>query len=289
MRHFSRSEERILRALGEFQYLTTSQFVRLGISKTRNSLYPTLRGLTNSKSSSLKKIDYNANPTQGRLEAVYYLTGVGVTYLTDLGLAREDIKYPQRRAVSFASDYKHRIWTVDFFIALKNWIKSKEYGAYDFNYYFQQKGGSNRNNKGGKSLSKTRLDIETEGIGYLVPDGVFIIERDEETPLFALFEQHNGKDTKKLLGQLNAHKIAISKGTPSIKYNIKHEGDYISNRVFVSFEHEGIMQATMHRICKDTSFHPFMKHFLFSLSESVNENGLFRGWVYPNGEAWTQE
>jgi len=274
MRKFSKTEEQILRELAEFQYLTTSQLVRLGVTKSKNSLYPVLRGLVNAQSPAIKKINYNVSPALGRLESIFYLTHVGVKFLLGLGLEADTIKFPKRKDVSFASDYKHRIWTVDFFISLKLWVNEQGYELQYFYYYFEQSSGSNRNNKGGISLADTRIDINAKGIGYIQPDGIFLVDRGDETPIFGLFEQHNGKNTKKLLEQLEAHRIAISTGAPSLKYDVQHNGEYIANRVFIVFENEGCMKATMRRISKEPVFEAFVKHFVSDTIADLLKHGL---------------
>jgi hypothetical protein len=284
MKKYSVSQEKILRELADFQYLTVSQFVRLGITKSKNGMYKALRGVSDEHKPSTLKISCNPNPAIGRLETVYYLSNIGVKHLVTLGLEVGDIKYPKRDSVSFASDYYHRIYTVDFFISLKNWAIGKGKYLPDFFYYFQQSSGSQRNNKGGKSLSDTRLDIEMEGVGYIVPDGVFTLKRKDKTPIFGLFEQHNGKDTKKLLGQIRAHCVAMKLGAPSLKYNIQHDREYIANRVFVSFEHEACMQATMHRLAKNSDFLPYMQAFVFKLSDDVIHTCFTDKWFHANGK-----
>lgn len=283
MLRISQGEERILRALARFQYLTSSQFVRLGAAKSKASIYPMLRRLCDTQKPSIAHIHYNGSPTTGRLESVYFLTAQGVKVLEGLGLENRSIKRPLRRDVSFSSDYHHRVWTVDFFIEALRFCEAQSYELGEFYYYFQQRSGSNRNNKGGRSLSDTRLDIEMKGYGSIIPDGVLLIRREPERPIFGLFEQHNGKDTGKLLRQLEGHRLAISEGLPSMKYNVRHEGKFVGNRVFVSFQREGCMQATMHRLAKDPSFQPFLGHFAFTLSSTLKEQGFASAWEDAHG------
>lgn len=284
--YYSKTDEAILRALARFQYLTSSQFVKLGITKTRKGIYPALKKLSESHNPEIGKIHYHINPIQGRLESVFYLTGAGARHLvTHHGYEESEIKRPKRTAVSFASDYHHRIWTVNFFITLSQWCEAKGYELKFFSYYFQQSSGSNRNNKGGTSLSDNRIDVESGGIGYIVPDGVAIIERPNEKPLFLLFEQHNGKDTRKFLKQVHGHVQAIVEGVPSMLYGVKHEGQYVANRVFCVFENDACMKAVMHRLAKSADFAPFMKHFCFQTVEELEKRGSEFGeeWRLANG------
>lgn len=259
-----------MQELAEFQYLTSSQFVRLGLTKTRKGIYPVLKKLSEGIRPELGKINYNVSPTHGRPESVYFLTSRGAKHLVERhGADDKDIKRPKRNSVSFASDYYHRIWTVDFFINLKLWCDQKNYSLRSFSYYFQQSNGSNRNNRGGRSLADNRIDIERGGIGYIVPDGVFIVDRPGQKPLFGLFEQHNGKDTGKFLRQVYAHTQAMLEGAPSIYYDVKHKGAYVGNRVFCQFEHESCKNAVVTRLARSEDFAPFRERFVFDFEETA--------------------
>lgn len=262
--YYSKTEERVMQELAAFQYLTSSQFVRLGLTKTRKGIYPVLKKLSEGVRPEIGKINYTVSPTHGRPESVYFLTARGAKHLVDHHGAQDtDIKRPKRSSVSFASDYYHRIWTVDFFIGLKLWCIEEGYQLRFFSYYFQQSSGSNRNNKGGKSLADNRIDVESGGIGYIVPDGVFIVDRPDQKPLFGLFEQHNGKDTAKFLRQVYAHTQAMLEGAPSLHYDAQHEGAYVGNRVYCQFEHESCKQAVLQRLARSEDFKPFEGRFEF--------------------------
>jgi len=282
MRHFSATEQAILQALALFQYLTATQLMKLGITKTRKGVYPTLARLMAEHKPTIARINYTVSPVYGRPESVHYLAREGVKILQEMGLDAGEIKHPRRTAVTFASDHSHRISTINFFIALKLWVDRKGYTLRDFSFYFQQGGGSNRNNKGGVSLSDNRLDIEAHGVGYIVPDGVAIVERPNTTPVFILFEQHNGKDTKRFLEQVHGHTLAMAEGIPSIRFDVKHDGEYVANRVFCVFENEACMQAAMHRLAKSADFQPFLPLFYFKSESALDTTGFEEGWIAAN-------
>jgi hypothetical protein len=285
MRHFSATEQAILQSLALFQYLTATQCMKLGITKTRKGVYPTLARLIAEHKPTIARINYTVSPVYGRPESVHYLTAQGVKILQEMGLGEGDIKHPRRTSVSFASDHSHRISTINFFIAVKLWADRKAYDMRDFSFYFQQGGGSNRNNKGGVSLSDNRLDIEAHGVGYIVPDGVVIVDRPDATPVFALFEQHNGKDTKRFLEQVHGHTLAMAEGIPSIKFDVKHAGEYVANRVFCVFENEACMQSAMHRLAKSADFQPFLPLFYFKTETSLDTTNFEDGWLLANGKS----
>ena len=204
--------------------------------------------------------------------------------LEEHGLERDKIKAPIGEVQNWRSTYFHKVWMVDFFVSLKIWAEKQGHEIEYFSYDFQQSKGSNRNNKGGKTLSDNKIEIERDGIGYVVPDGIFLVRRDEEKPVFGLFEQHNGKDTAKLFRQIQAHCVAISHGIPSLRDNVLHEGKLVANRVFISFENESCMKATMYRMARSIDFEPMLKFFVFKLTSDVIETDFSENWVYANGQ-----
>jgi len=283
MRQVSITQEAILFELADFQYLTNSQLERL-LSRSKSAVSRNMTALVNTFSPLVMRVDYLNNGKWGRNESIYYLSERGVKALEGRGLERECIKYPKRKVLAFNSDYFHRVRTVDFFVSLKLWVHSRAYELESFTYYFQQNSGSNRNNRGGQHLSDNKIDVEKDGVGYVVPDGIFMVRRGEQIPIFGLFEQHNGRDTGKLLRQIHAHCVAITHGLPSIAYEAKHEGEYIANRVFVSFEHEACMKATMYRLARDEAFQPLKPLFVFKLSEDVKASSFHEGWAFADGQ-----
>lgn len=281
MKHYNRVQTEILQALACFQYLTSSQFASLGIVQSKRSIYKPLKVLSDGNSPEIGKINYTMRAKQGKLESIFYLRKRGVKVLLESGQDENTIKYPKRDSVSFASDYFHRVWTVDFFIKAKAWAVESDYDFENFSYYFQQSKGSNRNNLGGSSLSDNRIDISEES--YIIPDGVGLVDRDTERPIFFLFEQHNGRDTKRFLKQVNGHLFVIREGLASIKYNIKHNDSYVANRVFCVFEHEGCMKASQHRLAQSEDFSPFMNFFHFKTTKNLQNTSFSEGWELASG------
>ena len=283
MEIYSQTEQKIIEALGEFQFLTSSQMVRLGITKTRKGVYKSLANLVNSQRPLVARLNYEISPLNGRPEAIHYLTHFGVRLLEE-NLEADEIKAPRRVAVAFTSDYKHRVSVINLFIDLRKWADEQGYQIDHTSFYFEQNAGSNRHNKGGKSLADNRLDIGKGGIDYIIPDGVAIVDRGEKKPLFAMIEQHNGKDAKRFLKQAYGHTLAISEGLPSIKYDVKHDGDYVANRVFCVFEHPACMASAMYRLAKSEDFQPFLPLFCFKSEEAMEKTGFGTGWVLANGK-----
>jgi hypothetical protein len=118
-----------------------------------------------------------------------------------------------------------------------------------------------------------------------VPDGTGVIDRIDKTPIFFLFEQHNGKDTGKFLKQMHGHTEAIKSGSASLKYNVTHNGEHIANRVFCVFKNEACLKASKYRLAKSSDFEPFIDFFHFKSNEDLKNKPFAEGWELANGQA----
>ena len=275
-------QEGILVELAEFQYLTTPQLCRL-TGRKRSRTNELINGLFKRHKPLVHSNSYTIDSKTGRKPSIHFLLPRGEKILSEMGSYEGLIKLPRRYSVDFTSDYTHRVLTIETLVSAKLWAKENGYRFSFSQFYFQQKKGSNRDNKGGKSLSANRIDVDTRGIGYIIPDGVFLIEKEGENPLFGLVEQHNGTETKRVLEQIHAHCVAIHEGSPSITLDIQHNGKYIANRVFITFERESCMLATMKRLLQSSDFTPFKNLFYFALSEDIEKKSFSDCWFYVDG------
>lgn len=275
-------EQEILFNLAKFQYLQAPQLTKLGVSKSESYIRKRANALSKGSKPLLKIIEDGPNSKAIRRHNIYHLTAHGGKALKDV-LEGKNVLYPRQYNVDFSKQYFHRVYSINFFISLEVWAKNKGYEIEDFQYYFRQT-GTNRNNRGGKDLSENRLDIEKDGVGYIVPDGIFLAHRGENKPIFGLFEQHNGKDTGRIIEQIKSHCIALRHGIPSMRLDVKYDGNYIANRVFICFEKKGCMRATMKRLASASDFEGFMPYFHFACIEDENPF-LSESWVYADGKA----
>jgi len=132
----------------------------------------------------------------------------------ELGHYEEDIKFVKTRGNIFERDYFHRVYTIDFFIGFYMWLEKMGYELDFFSYYFEKQ-GSNRNHQNTSSQSVNSLPL---GAGKIIPDGIASFQTSWESVLF-LFEQHNGKGTKRAMKQLYGHAQALVEGSASQKYD----------------------------------------------------------------------
>jgi hypothetical protein len=266
----SESELKIIEALARYKFLTTSQLDYLNILKNKVGLYARLRGLRVGKKPYIRNNIFGIMPGKGRLEDFYFLDKKGKDFLIEhLDYSEDKIKIPKGRSTLFQRDYFHRKRTIDFFLYFDRFLLQNENSHIIFLDYYFDKIGDNR--KGKNLQAKNKIEIEETGGGF-IPDIITKFRYKNEPYLFFI-EQHNGKDTKKLMKQLYYHLLAIEQGAGAEKYQINK-----SHRVVVVFEFESILKATIERLGKIEDFKGFEKFFIFKTSQSLKSN-FFDEWI----------
>lgn len=274
MQYFSERQTQILEALWTFQYLTTKQIAKIQRVKHPHYINRVIKKLSSGKKPLLGSRGMGIAPAHGKLWNVHYLTQYGMEFVRDeLGNYEEDIKYVRSRGNIFERDYFHRIYTIDFFIAYYQWLAKHDYFAEFFSYYFEKE-GSNRNRHNTSSRAVNTLTI---GEDRITPDGIAAFSTPRRRYLF-LFEQHNGKDTKRAMRQLYGHVQALAEGSANEKYDYPH---WV--RVFYVFEHESSLKAVMERFRENPWIRGFDSHFLFKNTQEL-EQDFFSGWRRASGE-----
>ncbi len=270
MIYLSESKLKILESLAKYKFLTTKQFLRLGIVKYRSNLVPLLKDLRDRQRPLISRVSFGIHPKYGRLEDVYYLTKWGVRFLIEnLNYEKDKIRYPIGTSSLFFRDYFHRIYTVDFHIEYSLWAKRNEYNILFFYTYFD-KVGANRSKHKKRLEALTKIELNN-GEDYIIADAISMFETPERKYLFSL-EVYNGKDTKRIINQLKKHIIALSEGKPSLQYNFKR-----GSRVIAVFELENTMKAVLDRINKEEDFEEFEDYFLFKTIDDVKKD-FFNHW-----------
>lgn len=271
----SESELKILESLAKYKYLTTSQMHYLKILKNKEGLYQRLRKLRAGKKPLIKNNIFGVVAGKGRLEDFYFLTKYGVNFLIDnLIMEPNEIKAPKGTSTLFARDYFHRLETINFNIYFNEWVNKYETLNIIFLDYYFDKVGNNRSQK--NLRAKNKIDIEQTG-GYIIPDIVLKFTHKKEPYLFFI-EQHNGKDTKKLLKQLYYHLLALEEGTGAEKYKMNK-----NHRVAILFEHQGILKATIERLQQIEDFREFEKFFIFKTNKDLALN-FYENWLTFTGK-----
>jgi len=117
-------QERILKALARYKYLTASQIVDLGIcnlTTARQYISALQKYKLTKKAIYSQPATINAKTVNIRLEGLNFLDIAGVKLLKD-NFDLENIKYPQKYKLSFSNDYFHRIFMISSCIAFDKWI-----------------------------------------------------------------------------------------------------------------------------------------------------------------------
>ena len=267
------SQIRVLEYLSRFKYLSVEQMFKLGVLNNKSGIYQILKPLKEGKRNLIDLKNFGVAPVYGKLDAFYFLTKYGVQFLNSELFYDEDIKFPIGKSTLFSRDYFHRKFTIDFHINLYMFLNANSEKLYFVDYYFD-KLGSNRTNK--NLRAKNHIEIAKMG-AYIIPDIVFKFNIDNRDYLY-LFEQHNGKDTKRLIRQLESYLLVLQSGVASIKYKFDR-----SVRVVVVFEHISIKNALLERLSVTKEFQAFVNFFIFKTNDEVADN-FFDGWSKIDGD-----
>jgi hypothetical protein len=272
MANLTENQLKAIELLATYKYLTSSQFVKMGVFKKRSYLTNSLKILIDSKNSFILKHDFN--PVNGKVESLYFLTRNGKKLLVNqFSYDETKIKMPSGMATVYLHDYYHRKYTIDFHIAFRLWLESRN-GVIEFlNYYFDKAGNNRCGNDHVTPLNRIQLDERTS----IIPDinAKFIIE--DKVHLF-LFEQHNGNDTKRLFEQLYMHILAISTKAVSSKYNYKKP-----YKIVVVCEKSSVKDSVIQRLKKESGIEYYDSFFLFKTNDELEEN-FYRNWTLISGE-----
>lgn len=272
MRTITQVQSKILLALAKFKFLSNSQLHRLGIAKELTWIREKTREMAEGKKSLIGKISFGVHPKVGRLENMFYLTTYGQKVLIeDLGEATEYIKIPSGTTL-FYKDYTHRKNTINFHITLSLWCDSENIEIPLFDTYFDKRGNENK----GGSIAKNKINIDKEN--YIIPDAVFMLEKENEKSLF-LFEMYDGKDNKRTIQQIEKHIQALILGSPSVKYDMQK-----AHRIVALFEYESLERAVIAYFKQQTQYQNIFKFFRFKSLERLGNSDFREGWKGLNGE-----
>lgn len=270
MANLTENQLKAIELLATYKYLTSSQFVKMGVFKKRSYLTNSLKILIDSKNSFILKHDFN--PVNGKVESLYFLTRNGKKLLVNqFSYDETKIKMPSGMATVYLHDYYHRKYTIDFHIAFRLWIESRN-GVIDFlNYYFDKAGNNRCGNDHVTPLNRIQLDERSS----FIPDINSKFTIDDKEHLF-LFEQHNGKDAKRLFEQLYIHIIAISKGVIFEKYN--YSKPY---KIVVVCEEESVKNSVIKRLQKEKGIEHYNNFFIFKTNNELLED-FYSNWTLIN-------
>lgn len=270
MIYLNENKIKILELLATYKFLTTSQFLRLGIVKYRPNLVNLLKDLRDRQKPFIARIKFPVHAKFGRIEDVYYLTRHGVKFLTEhLDWNIEDIKHPKQQNSFFFRDYFHRLWTIDFHIEFRLWTENKGYEILFFDYYFD-KIGANRTKRNLPRLEALTKITYNNGKDHIFADAISMFKTPERKYLFCL-EVYTGKDTKRIINQLEKYTLALAEGQPSLKYNFNRGA-----RIYIILEHKSNLEAVLNRMRENDIFEEFENYFLFKTIDDLRKSFFYR-------------
>lgn len=266
-------QTQILLALARYKFLTVRQIQLLGISDVTYAR-KLLKNMSGRGKPFVKYVSFGVHPKIGKLENMYFLTHFGKDELMKgLGLSGENIRLPKGTSTMFFQDYNHRRNFIFMQIAFYAWADKEEFSVVVFESYFDQ-AGNNRKDGNAEALTK----IAIGGGEYFMPDGVLVLDREGEKYLY-LLEMYNGKDTKRVLHQMEKHAKCLALGSANEKYQVKK-----GSRVVAIFEFERSKQAVLERISTDERFSMVADFFFFKSLDQVLNSDIREGWVNLRGE-----
>ena len=269
----------LLESLAAYKFLTTEQMVRLGIVTHIKSIFRVLPGLRDRKIKPLiRRQEMEVMPGVGKLHDIYWLTKYGAEHLEEEGIMeKSDIRYLVGLPDIKYRDYKHRVSTVDIHLALKRWLDSIDSELLHITSYFDKPGSQRR----GEPLILNKVTISEEKNRFMMPDIITVFMAGEKKKIIA-WEQHNGKNTKKLFNQISKHIEVLDDRLLAKKLGLDQ-----MHRIGVVFEHESIMVATMKRLMGAYGDdNGLFKFFIFKHNEHI-QSDFFNHWSLWNGTQTT--
>jgi hypothetical protein len=271
-------EIKILNALAKYKFLTNSQLVTLKIGHIQRVRQATkkLAEYPTKKNAFIGSLRFPVSNRFGRLENIHFLTLEGAKTLIEIDDRDLSELNFVKIATVFYNDYWHRKFCIDFQISLTQEIENNLSNVLElpiFERYFDKTGANRtKNDNIGRLRAITRADFDGEN--YIIPDANFIIQKKDNPNVQALFclEMTNGKDTKRVLRQLEKHKKAMQQGIIPEKYNLK-----VNHKTLFLFSEKSLMKAVMNRFFEIENIKNFQNFFFFGFIDDVINN-VFNYW-----------
>lgn len=278
MKAFRFTEHRInaLIALARFEYLTTDQFLRLGVSSSESNL--SNRVLRPLKAVSPKLIEhYNQGQERGAW-GLYYLTRHGAEFAAaEMERPLKSVRWPKSKLKNDKPfrDFEHRRGTIWCIIELYLYCQ-KHRLTLDFVRTYYQGTGAQRGKIKFTSDTLGRLRDGTD----IEPDLLFrFTTKDDESRLFAL-EFHRGNDLGRITEQLALNAQAIEDEVFSDRFD---HPNY--NFVLSVYEDERTLKNALKRLRTMPDFEPFAPGFAFC-SLDILKDDFAKAWLRLDGSPY---
>lgn len=264
----------ILKSLAEYRYLTTNQFLDLGIAKDRGHLGKVLASFLSTrkhgdrierKPREIGELDFGVKVGRGKLPRMYFLTKRGADLLEQLDPSSNEISYPPR-VVQFAPDYEHRVRTVDFHISLSKWARNNRQDLVWFRNYFDWWPATRQ----ARQHPVTRIRLLHKNI---IPDAQFKLRSEDGIERLFCFEMANGMDTSRVIQQMREYCRGLDQGAINEALETTK-----AVRIIYVFEHDRLLELVQDRSRRDPWLQKYLPHFFLKTIDDIGFGNLRIGW-----------
>lgn len=261
----------VLKLLNRYRFLTNPQFLRLGLVTKRNSVPRIMERFEFEKNPHIGQKDFGFIAGRGRLHRLYYLQKRGAKLLAEtLKLDEEEVAFEKVKP-PFLQDYFHRIATIDFHIELDTFAERMRCEVDFFHTYFDTEGANRGTPPTGRLRRLTKVKV---GKYHLIPDAIFLLTDPQgKKHLFAV-EVYNGHDTKRVVRQLQKHRLAQEEGAISLAYGLN-----MGYRVLLVFDQENALRSALQRVRETPDFAEMAPYFAFQSLDGVKQH-FAQGWRF---------
>lgn len=263
---FSPQQWRVLRALGQYRFLTVDQMLRLEISKNARSLRDkTLFALRYHDCIHSEKIG-------SFLPDVHHLTAHGQAYLNQIEPWNE-VSIPSNKRTPFSALFAlHRFAQVDFQIGLNQWAEQR--GDIDI-LLERQDFIREAQNHGRGFQSATQMTVSTLP-KPVIPDGIFAINVHTGKMAVYLLEVHRSTQTKAVTEQLSNY-FEVIKGAA-----VQEIFGFPVHPIICSVhQQKSVLENVKTRLLALPEFEAFQRNFVFHQLEDLNTN-FSGGWHFAD-------
>lgn len=269
------TQEKVLKALATYRYLTVAQMMRLGVAGEQTHLYEVLKGLQMAgkperKPKEIGAMDYGVAVGEGRLPRVYYLTKKGAQLLQGAWPEADLIRYVERpRKVK--SLYWHTLQLVDCHIAFRKFAEGSGHHVRWFRSEFDYTA-----RRDGPPRSEAQTVYYANGRkGTLVPDAVTVLDSKSGSELFLAIEVARGTDTGRVEHKIMDYCRALADETAWSVHGIRDDTDI---RVLFVFEEASLLEAIIRRMHGNRTFYEWRHHFFGRLLKDVVADSFCEDW-----------
>ena len=261
-------QSKVIIALAEYKFLTTSGMIQLGIATAKSTLSTSLSRLKEPRRALIKQLSFGSNPSAGSFEIFYFLSNHGKKLLIENKVMdEEDIKIPIGTVQPFYNDYWHRRHTLSCEIACKTQCEERNIEVIDFYRYFD-KAIKEAGKRGTRTMTKFPY-----GEKDIIADATFLLDDGDKSRLYAM-EYYNDTRTTRQVRQLKKHLKAIEMSSLCPNYEIKK-----GHRVLAVFTHQTNMTRVMEKFQPDSN----REMFLFKMNfEAVDD--FLHNWHTLDGD-----